>query len=893
MSPQPPKRALKFLRWFCREDYLEEIEGDLVEIFEKQHEVAPGKARRQFIWRVVRSFRPAFIKSFQKVNHSNTIAMFKNHIKVSWRNLKRQPFFTLLNTLGLAIGMSGALLIGLFVHNELSFDRMFADADRIYRVNIDNKIGGEVNKYAAVSGPLAEVMLRDYPHLEQVTRFRNTGSRLIRHIDANQNVKEDHVVGADPAFFDMFGLDLLLGDRNTALSESKSLVLTRTAAEKHFGLNEALGQQMMMDNDEVYLVTGVIEDFPENSLFRDHSILLSISSFEDHDSPAWNNWNFPTFAKLKPGSSVPDFQEYLGTVKERYLIPWAMQFIPGLTIESARKQEEETGSYMIFDAIAFTDIHLHSPNLSGEFSLNGDVQDVYILTFIGILLVLLASVNFMNLSTARSLKRSKEVGIRKTLGSHRPALIRQFLVEASLVAFFSLLLAVAMTFLVMPYFNALSGKSIVIPFERIEFWLLLLVATITLGLLSGCYPAFLMSKFSPLKGLRGGGEKIVGGAKTRSLLVVIQFAVSVFLIVSTLVVFQQLRFIQNKDLGFQKDQVLVLNDIGAVGEQLETFKSEVERLSKVERVSLSSYLPTPSERSGITYFPEGFVFQAEKAIIIGQWEVDFDYVSTLSLEVLSGRDFDEELVTDSSAVILNEAAVSMLGKTPENVLGMRITDDFRKESEEDMHFYTVIGVVRDFHFETLRNNIDALSLVIGRDAERMIVKLNASDFSESIAQIEDLWEEMAPGQPFDYYFMDDSFNQTYKAEQRLSRIYIAFTILSIFIACLGLFGLAAFNAERRSKEIGIRKVLGASIGQISLKLSQDFLSLVGIAILVSLPLAWYAMNRWLENFSYRVDIPVWVFIVAALMAVLVSLLTVSYQSIKAAVSNPVEALQSE
>lgn len=893
MSPQPPKRALKFLRWFCRKDYLEEIEGDLIELFEKQHERSPRKAKRIFVWRVIRCLQPTLIKSFQKVNHSNTIAMFKNNIKVSWRNLKRQPFFTLLNTLGLAIGMCGALLIGLFVHSELSFDKMFADAEHIYRVNIDNKIGGEVNKYAAVSGPLAEVMLRDYPHLEQVTRFRNTGSRLVRHIDADQNVKEDHVVGADPAFFDMFGLDLILGDRKTALNEPKSLVLTRTAAEKHFGLNEALGQQMMMDNDEVYLVTGIVEDFPKNSLFRDHSILISISSFEDHNSPAWNNWNFPTFAKLKPGASVLDFQQYLGTVKDRYLIPWAMQSIPGLTIESARKHEEETGNYMIFDAIAFTDIHLHSPNLSGEFSLNGDVQDVYILTFIGILLVLLASVNFMNLSTARSLKRSKEVGIRKTLGSHRPALIRQFLVEAGLVAFFSLLLAVVLTFLVMPYFNTLSGKTIAIPFERVEFWLLLLGATIVLGLLSGCYPAFLMSKFSPLKGLRGGGEKTVGGAKTRSLLVIVQFAVSVFLIVSTLVVFQQLKFIQNKDLGFQKDQVLVLNDIGAMGEQSETFKNEVERLSKVERVSLSSYLPTPSERSGITYFPEGFVFQAEKAVIIGQWEVDFDYVSTLNLEVLAGRDFDEKLATDSSAVVLNEAAVSMLGKTPESVLGMRITDDFRKESEEDMHFYTVVGVVRNFHFETLRNSIDALSLIIGKDAERMMVKVNASDFSESIAQIEDLWEAMAPGQPFDYYFMDDSFNQTYEAEQRLSRIYVTFTVLSIFIACLGLFGLAAFNAEKRSKEIGIRKVLGATISQISLKLSQDFLWLVGIAILVSLPLAWYAMNRWLENFSYRVEIPIWVFLAAAFMAILVSLLTVSYQSIKAAINNPVNALRAE
>lgn len=891
MNPIPPKRALKFLRWFCREDYIEEIEGDLIEIFEHQYAQSPGKAKRQFIWRVVKSFQPDFIKSFQRFNNSNTTAMLKNYIKVSWRNLRRQPFFTVLNTFGLAIGMAGGLLISLFIYDELSFDKMFADSERIYRVNIDNKIGGEVNKFAAVSGPLAEVMIRDYPHAELITRFRNSDSKLIREVNADRNVKEDKVVGADTSFFKMFGLDLILGNKESALREANSLVLTRTAAEKHFGLNDALGREMLLDNDEVYLVTGVMEDLPKNSFLKDYGVFISISSFDDHESPAWNNWNFPTFVKLKNDTNEAQFQTYLGTVKDRYLIPWAMQFVPGLTVESAKEQEKETGNYMIFDAIAFTDIHLYSPNLSGEFNLNGNMQDVYILSFVGLFLVLLACVNFMNLSTARSLKRSKEVGIRKTLGSRRVSLVGQFLTEAMLVTFLSLVLAIVLASVAMPYFNALSGKEMVIPFQKPVFWLILISASLTLGLLSGFYPAFFMSRFSPLKGLRGGGEKTVGGAKTRSLLVVIQFAVSVFLIASTLVVFQQLSFIQNKDLGFQKDQILVLNDVSAVGEQLQTLKQEVERMAQVERVSLSSYLPTPSDRGGVTYFPEGKVFQAESAIIIDQWDVDFDYVSTLNLNIISGRDFSEEFITDSTSVILNEAAVSMLGKTPEEVIGLRITDDFR--NEESMSFYTVIGVVENFHFETLRNSIDALSLVIGKASNRMMIKLKASGFSQTIGQVEDLWEEMAPGQPFDYYFMDDSFNDTYKAEQRLGRIFITFATLSIFIACLGLFGLAAFNAEKRAKEIGIRKVLGASVTQISYKLSSDFLKLVFIGIVVSLPLAWYAMNQWLQNFSYRIEIGWWVFALSGTLAVVISILTVSQQSMKAALANPVKSLRSE
>lgn len=893
MKVKPPKIAWRFLRWFCREDYLEELEGDLIELFEKHYEQSPSMAKRRFIWSVIKYFRPAFIKSFKNVNNSNRLVMFENHFKVAWRGLKRQPFFTFLNTFGLAIGLSGALLISLFIYDELSFDKMFSGADRIYRVNIDNKIAGEVNKYAAVSGPLAEVMGRDYPHIEILTRFKSTDGKLIRQIDAEQNVKEEHVVGADTAFFDMFGIDLILGDKRTALAEKNTLVLTRSAAEKHFGLNEAIGQQMILDNDQVYLVTGVVENFPQNSFLRDHSVIISITSFEDHDSHAWNNWSFPTFVKLKTGASEADFQEYLGTVKDRYLLPWALKTIPGLTMETAKAIEEETGNYMIFDAIPFTDIHLNSPNLSGEFSLNGDIKDVYILFSIGVFLVLLACVNFMNLSTAQSLKRAKEVGIRKTLGSQRNSLISQFLTEAVLITFLSSILAVVIAYLVMPYFNALSGKAIYIPFEQPVFWLILVGATLIIGFLSGSYPAFLMSKFSPLKSLVSGGEQTVGGAKTRSLLVVVQFMVSIFLIVGTLVIFQQLQFIRNKDLGFQKDQVLVLEDAGAAGDQLQLLKNEIERLSNVNATSLSSYLPTPSDRSGTTYFPEGRVPHPDAAIIIDQWLIDFDYVSTLNLEIIAGRDFDRKFQTDSSGVILNQAAVKMLGKTPENVLGLRITDDFRKASEEEMDFYTVIGVVKNFHFETLKNSIDGLSLIIGGGSDRMMIKLGALDFSESLAQIEEIWSEVAPGQPFDFYFMDDSFNETYKSEQRLGSIFMTFTTLSILIACLGLFGLAAYNAEKRAKEIGIRKILGASVKQITIRLSVDFLKLVGIAIVLSLPLAWYTMNNWLEDFSYRIQISWWVFGLAALMAVIISIATVIHQSMKAALDNPVKSLRAE
>ncbi len=809
--------------------------------------------------------------------------MLKNHIKIAWRSLKKQPFFTFLNTFGLAIGMAGGILISLYVYDELSYDEMFADAHRIHRVDLDVKFGGDAQESAEVSAPMAKAMENDFAQVETTTRFRNLGSMLLRKSDVQINVKEQGVTYVDASFFRMFGVELLYGDVTTALKEPNTIVLTKTAAEKHFGINRAVGQTLLLDNTDTYTVTGIIDDFPKNSFLREHTVFIAMAGYEDAQSNDWGSHNYYTFIKLMPDVNIADFQAPLQSMFGKYVIPYAQEFYPGITEE----QFLASGNYLNYKTIALTDIHLYS-NKETEMSANSSIQNVYILSFIGIFLIVLASVNFMNLSTAYSLKRAKEVGVRKTLGSNKSELIRQFLTESGLITFISLAFALGLVLLTLPLFNTLSGSAVTIPFTNPFFWILLIVVTIILGFLSGSYPAFFMSRFLPVKVLKGNATHL-GGGKIRNALVVFQFTISILLIVGTLVVFQQLQFIQKKDLGFTQDQVLILDDVYVAGNNLTSFKEEVQNLAQVGGVSVTGYLPTPSFRSSTSFFKEG-VSDQENTINMQYWAVDHDYLSTLNMQLVAGRDFNRQFSNDSTAIILNESAVSILGVSPEEALGMRLSRNF---TDEDAVFSTVIGVVKDFHFESLHENIGALSLRLGNSEGAMIVKLKAGDFSNTIAKIKSLWNDAAPEQAFNYGFMEDTFNNTYRAEQRLGRIFVAFTVLSILIACLGLFGLAAFNAEKRTKEIGVRKVLGASVSQISYHLTSDFLKLVGFAILIALPIGWYAMNRWLEDFTYRIEIGWDVFAIATALAILVAIVTVSYQSIKAAIVNPVKSLRSE
>lgn len=810
--------------------------------------------------------------------------MFRNYLKIAFRSLKMQPFFTLINTLGLAIGMAGGLLIALYIYEELKYDDMFADADRIYRIDMDIKFGGAEFKSAETAPPMAAILQKDFAEVENTVRFRIRGSDLLRSSKKTANIKELSTTYVDSTFFKVFGLELITGNKETALKETNSLVMTRTAAEIHFGSVDVVGKSLLLNDKETYIVTGVMEDLPKNSFLKDYSIFMAMAGNVASRENIWGNNNYFTFIKLSPETRIDNFQLQLEGMVERYVLPWAQKTFPGMTKESFAA----SGNYIRYHTMPLTDIHLYSDRQI-EMGEKGTIQNIYILSFIGFFLIFLACVNFMNLSTAHSLKRSKEVGIRKTLGSNRLQLIVQFLTESGLVAFASMILAIGIAFIALPFFNDLAGRSMSLPFTEPLFYVTILLITILLGLFSGSYPAFVISRFIPVDTLKGNGMKYSNKWNIRSMLVVFQFGVAVFLIVGTLVIYQQLEFIQSKDLGFDKEQVLVINDTYAAGQGVQAFKQDILNLSAVKSATLSSFMPTPSSRSNSSFFREGAMDQ-EYAIQMQTWDVDDDYISTLSLELIAGRDFNSQSVADSTAVIINESTLATLGLSAQEALGKRITEDV---GIEDPKFYKVIGVIKDFHYESLRKDIGALGLFLETSTGSMAIKLKTDDFAGIIGNIENIWTKQAPGQPFNYRFMDDAFDTSYKEERRLGSIFIIFTSLSIFIACLGLFGLAAFNAQNRTKEIGVRKVLGASISQITFGLTIDFLKLVAISTLIALPFGWYFMNIWLEDFSYRIQIGWEIMGFSVFLVISIAIITVSYQSIKAALANPVKSLRTE
>ncbi len=817
--------------------------------------------------------------------------MIQNYLKLALRNLRKNSLYSFLNITGLAIGMAACLLIMLYVSYELSYDRWNPHAERIVRPVADINFGGMHHELAVVSAVMAPDAASRLPEIQSWCRFREYGSYLVRREGTGQqNLREEKVLFADSTFFELFPLKVLEGDAVRCLTQPDVVAISRSRAEKYFSSPQmALGQTLVLENKERRQVTAVYEDMPLNSHFQ-ADLLLSMNGNEEvkEAPPYWvTNNNFNTYFLLRKGVDREAFRLKFEKMCQEEIAVEAQQIL-GTSIGDL----EKTGQYVRLSLQNMTDIHLHS-DLTAELGVNGSIRYVWIFSSIAAFILLIACINFMNLATARSAGRAREVGMRKVLGGRRVALVGQFLSESFVISAFAVALAVLIASAAMPWYRDLTGRELFMPWSSPLFWTALAAGTVLVSLMAGSYPAFFLSAFESIRVLKGQVAGLGKGGSFRSALVVFQFTVSVALIIATILVFNQLSFIQNKKLGFEKSQVIVLDDAYALGDRIYNLKQEMLTHPAVENATVTGFLPIPSNRNDQTFSRDRSITK-DNSVSMQRWSVDADYIKTMGMEIVQGRDFDPARITDSTGIILNEASAKMVGPDPVGQK-MYLLDNFQggTPKAEDFREMTIVGVVKDFHWASLRDNIGPLCLQLGRSRGLASFRYKGSETSSVVAALEQKWKNMAPDQPFSYRFLDESFSRMYSAEQRIGRIAGIFGLLSILVSCLGLFGLAAFTTEQRTKEIGIRKVLGASVGSITGLLTRDFLKLVAVAIVIAVPVAWYLMQQWLADFAYRIDIQWWVFAAAGVAAVLVAFLTVSFQSIRAALANPVKSLRSE
>ncbi|MFL5810243.1 MAG: ABC transporter permease [Flavisolibacter sp.] len=807
--------------------------------------------------------------------------MFRNYLKVAARNLWKNKGFSAINIFGLAIGLACFLLIFLYVMNELSYDRYNKNAGRIYRVHSEINFGGNMLNLAVTSDPMGATLKKDYPQVEEFTRLYASGFWLFRK--GNEFIRENHVIYADSTVFKVFTLPFVAGDPNTALTEPKTLVISASAAKKYFGSTDVIGKTMESDDHVLHKITGVIKDIPEESHFHADFIYpmkdaqYSFGNFLSH-----NHW---TYILLRPGTNPKEFEKNFKTIVQKYVFPQAQEMMKVPSVE----EFEKSGNKVEYKLMPLTDIHLHS-DLTAEIGVNGNAQFVYIFGAVALFLLVIACINFMNLSTARSANRAQEVGIRKVLGTQRKNLIFQFLTESTLMAILSLLLAIGIAYLVLPFFNNIASKSLSFgSFFKPSFLVPLIFLPFVVGLLAGSYPAFYLSSFRPIQVLKGKLSMGSAGGNIRSSLVVFQFFISIVLITATIIVYKQLDYIQSRQLGFNKNQVLVLNETWSLDKNVDAFKNEMMKVPGVQSITVSGFLPVNSSRNDNTFYPKP-VFDSKEALSMQIWTVDYDYIKTLGMQMVKGRAFSRDFGTDSSGIIINEVAAKYLGFTDPIGKKLYTYDDMQAKT---LSQFTIIGVVKNFNYESLRQNIGPLGMKLGNHAGNISMKVDAAHIPSILSEANSKWKSMTAGIPMNYQFLDDAFDQMYRNEQRVGKIALIFSILTIFIACLGLFGLATFIAEQRTKEIGIRKVLGASVSNIVTMLSKDFVKLVLIAAIIAIPIAWWGISKWLQDFAFRVHLSWWVFVIAGIGAIAIALATISFQAIRAAVTNPVKNLRTE
>ncbi len=803
--------------------------------------------------------------------------MLKNYLKIALRNFSRYKMFSVINVAGFAIGIACCIIIFLFINNELSYDKFFEKADRIYRVFEYGKINGNEINLALTPTPMGPALSQNFPEVESYTRIIAWQSAIIKY--QSNTFTETKFIQADSTFFKVFNAKFIEGEPNTALSKPNCVVITKAISNKYFGSGSPIGKVIRVNNNEDYIVTGLVEDSPANSHFH-YNIIASLATFAPPNM-SWIGENFYTYILVKNGVDINDLTNKIN----RYVgneISAQMKGAMGMSME----QFEAAGNKILYGLQPLTSIHLKS-HLKFEIETNGDILYIYIFSAIAIGILLIACINFINLSTSRSEIRAREIGIRKTLGSSRMKLILQFVTESVMTSIISVIIAVIIVELSLPFFNSIANKEMsLILFGDLSVFVSTVVFAVCVGAAAGIYPAFYLSSIQPTHILKIGLRK--GGSKSllRNGLVVFQFAISVLLIIGTIIISRQLNFLQTKDLGFKKEQLVVLNITPGISGGLESFKQELSDNPKIINVSSSHTLPgSLINLNG--YFRKDAPANKVYDVICYSY-CDYNFMNTYKMKMKEGRFFSKDFSSDAESVVLNEAAAKVFGGR--NIVGDLLLNYNRTET------YTVIGIIQNYNFKSLHENIEPLVIHLLKPqypGRFLTLRIAPNDYSNTISFIEKTWNKYANGDVFDYKFLDDNLQHLYETEQRTGKIVTSFAVLSIFIASLGLLGLVFFITERRRKEIGVRKVLGSSTVGIVLLLSNEFAKLILAANIVAWPVAYYFMNKWLEDFAYRIEISWWMFVLSGGIALLIALATVSFQAIKAAIANPVESLRYE
>jgi putative ABC transport system permease protein len=805
--------------------------------------------------------------------------MFKNNLKIAWRSIKKDKFFTIIKIGGFAVGIAACLLIALFIRDEVSYDGHYENKNQIYRVVMQGKFQGELFKSTHFQLPFADALQADFPEILKAGKVNTieifgAGKRGMRLQGESQNNFEEGFILADQEAFEILELSLEQGNPNAALTNPRSMILSKAKAEKYFPNGNALGQTVILDNDDAkpYRITGVMKEVPKNSHLNFDFVLPIVDT-----NGSWTNQNHFTYVLVDQKASIPELEQKMKSIVENYIIPAQMERgrAPDF-IEVLRGIE--------YKLQPVTDIHLYSDIKMGDGLKHGDIRFVWLFAAIAGFVLLLAIINFINLSTAKSANRAKEVGLRKTVGAFKHNLVAQFLTESVLFSIISFVIGIVLAWGLLPAFNTIAAKTITMPWMVWWYLPLLLISALLIGAVAGLYPAFYLSAFRPVDVLKGSLSVGSKSGRLRSGLVVFQFTTSVVLIIGTLIIYKQMDYILKKELGYDKEQVVVLEGADVLGNSSDTFKEQLLQLPHVKEATTTNYLPIAwGSRNGNTFrmANEGIQGASTPAQI---WRVDYDYLKTLGIQLKEGRDFSKEFASDSTnSIIINSKMVAE----------MRLTDPLGKQINNNDRDWTIIGVVEDFHFKSLKEDIASLSLVIGKDNGTVSIKLNKGNINEALAAITAIWTRNVPNQTINYSFLDQEFSQMHADVQRMGNIFNSFALFAIFVACLGLFALSAFMVEQRKKEISIRLVLGAPFKSIYQLLTLDFMKLIFISIVIAIPLGWFIMGRWLEDFAYRISIGLGIFLIAGAIALGIAILTISYQSVTAALIKPLKSLRTE